>query len=277
MEFKKWLSRNQTGILSALACVGVVVTAVLTYKGTIKAQQEIKDWTEEKRDELTTFEKFQASAKPLAPAAIAAAATIGCIIKTECINKEHIAVVTASSVGIAKKYDEYRKTNIEVNGKEAHDKVMERLEVQKAKESNVCAESMCEITSLNSKLSKEEFLFHDDVTDQYFTASLAQVLDAINHLNRNFTMGHPEVDVQMYCDFLGIENKNKDTRGWVLCDDYTWIDFDISDPVEIEDGLEVITITPVQTPIPDYQNYDWMMDRYYDDFDDVVKDPSVPF
>lgn len=271
-KLKQWASRHSSGILSVVACVGVVVTAALTFKGAIKAKATMEEWTEEKRDELTTFEKVQASAKPMAPAAVAGAATIGCIIASHKIDSKEIMALVGAGAAVTKKYDDYRKTNIEVNGKEAHDRVIEKLEAQKAKESHICAESMFNITSLNSKLSKEEFLFHDDVTDQYFTSSLAQVLDAINNLNRNFTMGHPEVDVQMWCDFLGIENKKKDTRGWVLCDDYQWIDFDISDPVEIEDGMEVITITPIMTPIPDYQDYDWMTD-----YDKIVKDSQVPF
>ena len=274
MDISKFMSRHSSGLLSFAACVGVVVTAALTYVGAVKAKETMDEWVEEKHDQLTTVEKVQASAKHMVPAAVAGAATIGCIVASHKIDKEQIAVLTASAAAVAKKYDDYRKTNIEVNGKEADDKVMAKLAVQKAEKSNICAESMCAVTSLNSALSKEEFLFHDDVTDQYFTSSLAQVLDAINHLNRKFTMGHPEVDVQMWCDFLGIENKKKDTRGWVLCDDYQWIDFDISDPVEIEGGLEVVTITPMETPIPNYQNYDWMMDRYYDD---VIDDPKIPF
>ena len=262
MDISKFVSRHSSDLLSLVACVGVAVTAALSFKGAIKAKETMDEWTEEKHDELTTVEKVQASAKHMIPATVAGVATIGCIVASHRIDKRHVAVLTASAAAVAKKYDDYRKTNIEVNGKEADDKVIEKLEVQKAENSNLHAESMFAMTSLNSKLSTEEFLFHDDVTDQYFEASLAQVLDAINHLNRNFTMGHPEVDVQMWCDFLGIENKKKDTRGWVLCDDYTWIDFDISDPVEIEDGLEVITITPVQTPIEEYWDYDWMGERY---------------
>lgn len=269
MSFSKWLSKNASGLLSIAACVGVVATAALTFHGAIKSKKTMTEWEEEKHEPLTTFEKVQASAKHMIPAAAAGAATIGCIIGAQKINKEHIATLIGAGAITAKKYDDYRKANIEVNGKEAHDRVVKKLQVQKAKQTNITSESLCQITSLNSKLSKEEFLFHDDITDEYFTGTLAQVLDAINNLNRNFTMGHSEVDVQMWCDFVGIENKKKDTRGWVLCDDYTWIDFDISDPIELEDGLEVIEITPVQTPIEDYQNYDWM--------GDIIKDPEIPF
>lgn len=273
MDISKWLSKNASSILSMTACVGVALTAVLTYKGTIKAQETIKEWTEEKRDELTTFEKVQASAKPLAGAAVAAVGTIACIIGSHKIDKKHIAVLGAGAAGIAKKYDEYRKANIEVNGKEADDKVMQKLAVEKAEHSNICAESMFEMTSLNSKLSKEEFLFYDDITETYFTSTLAQVYDAINALNRNFTMGYSEVDVDMWCNFLGIKNKKHDTRGWVLCDDFTWIDFNISDPVDLGDGMEALVISTTTSPIPDYLNYDPLEDKYYDD-DGVSYDPE---
>ena len=273
MDISKWLTMNKSGVLSFVACVGVVVTAAFTFKGAIKAKATMDEWTEEKHDELTTFEKVQASAKSMVPATVAGVATIGCIVASHKIDKEHIAVLTASAAAIAKKYDDYRKANIEVNGKEAHDRVVEKLEIQKAKESNICAESMFSMTSLNSKLSKEEFLFHDEITDQYFTSSLAQVLDAINNLNRNFTMGHPEVDVQMWCDFLGVVNKKKDTRGWYLRDDCTWIDFDISDPIEIDGGLEVVTITPMFEPVLEYWDYDCSGEKY----SDIINDSEIPF
>ena len=283
MNISKWLSKNASGILSVAACVGVALTAVLTYTATIKAQETIKEWTEEKRDELTTFEKVQASVKPLAGAAVAAVGTIACIVGSRKIDKKHIAVLGAGAAGIAKKYDDYRKANIEVNGKKADNKVMEKLAIEKAEQSNICAESMCAMTSLNSKLSKEEFLFYDDITETYFTSTLAQVYDAINALNRNFTLGHPEVDVDMWCNFLGIKNKNHDTRGWVLGDDFTWIDFNISDPVDLGDGMEALVISTTTSPIPDYLNYDPLDDRYYDDdgnpytIEDVLSDKTIPF
>lgn len=283
MNISKWLSGNKSGILSLAACIGVVVTTVLTFKGAIKAKETMDEWTEEKHDELTTVEKIQASAKPMIGAVVSGAATIGLIVSAQKINKEQIALLAGSAAAISKRYDDYRKTNIKVNGMDAHERVLRELEAQKAEQANITSESMFQITTLNSKLSKEQFLFHDMLTDEYFEASLAQVLDAINGLNRNFTQGHPEVDVQMWCDFLGIKNRKKDTRGWVLCDDYQWIDFNISDPTEIKDGVKVITIEPIITPIENYYNYDWMGDCYYDDdgnkydYDEIIKDKTIPF
>lgn len=283
MNISKWLSGNKSGILSLVACVGVVVTTVLTFKGAIKAKETMDEWTEEKHDELTTIEKIQASAKPMIGAVVSGAATIGLIAGAQKVNKEQIALLAGSAAAITKRYDDYRKANIKVNGMDAHERVMKELEVQKAKQTNITSESMFQITTLNSKLSKEQFLFHDEITDEYFEATLAQVLDAINALNRNFTMCHPEVDVHMWCDFLGIKNRKKDTRGWVFCDGCQWLDFNISDPMEVKDGVKVITISPVTSPIEDYLNYDWMGDCYYDDdgnkydFNEIVHDEMIPF
>lgn len=276
-DFSKWITKNASGILSVAACVGVALTGVLTYVGTIKAQETIKEWTEDKQDELTKFEKFQASVKPLAPATAAMVGTVVCIAKARRIDKTHIATLGGTAAVMAKKYDDYRKANIRVNGRDAHEKVLEELMAKKAEESNIYSESFFEMMTLNSKLSKEEFLFYDDITDSYFTSSLAHVYDAINALNRNFTMGYGETDVNMWCRFLGIENKNHDTRGWVLGDDFTWIDFNISDPIEIGDGMEVITISTTTTPIQDYLNYDPMDDCWYDENGEKyhIDDPSV--
>ena len=271
MDVSKWLSSNKSSVLSLGACIGVVATTVLTFKGAIKAKETMDQWTEEKHDELTTVEKIQASIKPMIAAAVSGLATIGMVM------------LAGSAAAITKKYDDYRKTNIKVNGKDAHERVMRELEVQRAEEKPITANTYAGTTTLNSTISKEEFLFHDEITDEYFTSSIAHVLDAINALNRGFTQGEPEVDVQLWCDLLGIKNRNKDTRGWVLCDDYQWIDFNISDPMEVKDGVKVITISPITSPIEDYLNYDWMGDCYYDDdgnkydFNEIVHDEMIPF
>ena len=213
MNISKWISDHASGILSLVACVGVAATAILTYKGTIKTQEIVRDKTTEKHEELTTIETVKASAKPLAPAAVAGVVTIGCIVASHKIDEKHIAVLAASAAGVAKKYDDYRKTNIKVNGKDAHDRVMDELAASRAEKVDLkgyCMFSSCAMGA--SWDDGEEHTFYDSITDQYFVSTLSRVMDAQYHLNRNFTMGYPEVDVQMWCDFLGIENKNGDKR-----------------------------------------------------------------
>lgn len=256
MNLTQWITKNASTILTALACVGVAATAVLSSKAALKSEMTKKEWVEEKHgDPLTKFEEFQASVKHYVPAVVVGAATVGCIVGSHKIDKKTVAAVTSAAAITTKAYDDYRRTNIEVNGEEAHEKVMEKLAVQKAKTSYIHSATFFDVTSMNSKLSKEEFLFYDTITETYFTSTLAAVIDAEAALNRNFTMGCWEVDVDMWCSFLGIENTRHDRRGWCLCDDLTWIDFNNSDPVDIGDGLEAIIISTPWTPILDY--LDW--------------------
>lgn len=257
MDLKKFIIKHASTILSALAVVGVVATAVLTHKATVKAQETVKEWTDEKHKELTKFEKVQASVKAFIPPIAAGIATIGCIVKAQRINKQDIARLTGVAGIIGGAYDKYRRTNIEVNGKEADERVMHEINAQKAEHSNLVAESFFTLYSLNSSIDTEERLFYDTITEQYFTSTLSRVIDAEYHLNRNFVSGNPEVDVQMWCDFLGIKNAKKDTRGWGLVDDLTWLDFSNLDPMDVADGVQAIKIEPCVMPVEEYYDLDY--------------------
>lgn len=258
MDIGKWISRNKAGLLSAIACVGVVVTAVLAGKGAIKAKKTIDEWTEEKHEPLTKFETVQASAPAFIGAAISGAATIGCVVAAQKINSKHIATITASAAMVAKKYDEYLKTNVKINGREAHEKVMQEMTAQDAKKRNLTSETFFTSCSTGSCWDDaEERLFYDTITGTYFRSTLARVIDAEYHMNHHFTSGN-DTNVQTWCDFLGIKDKKNenDHRGWLICDDYQWIDFNNSRPVSIGDGMEVIIIEVVFNPIDDYYNFD---------------------
>ena len=263
MDLKKIIHRNRAGILSALACVGVAVTAALTYLGTIKATETIKEWTEEKHDDLTTFEKAQATVPCLVPAVVAGAATIGCIVKAHRISKKEIATLTGAAAVMAKKYDDYRNANIEVNGEEAHRKVMERLGAEKAEETNLVGPCLLDNMSLNASLDTTERLFYDTITETYFTSTLARVMDAEYHINRCFcgVDGCGDVDVDKWCTFLGIPNKKKDTRGWIINEGFTRLDFS-NTPVDIGDGVIAIFVECCWTPIENYWDFDGMRDDW---------------
>lgn len=259
MSFKKWASRNKSGILSAIACVGVAVTAALTYLGTIKAQETIKEWTEEKHDELTKFEKVQASVPAFVAPVVAGAATMGCIIGAHRIDKKQVATATAALAIGAKRYDEYRKANIEANGIEADERAQRQIMVQHADmDKQMYAPNLCGYYTLNANLDDEERLFYDTITQQYFTSTLAKVIDAEYHANR--CMCNPEnpgeFTVAQWCEFLGIPNAHDDQRGWCVNDEYVWLDFNNTKPIQIEEGgLEAIAIECMWEPTLDYWNY----------------------
>jgi hypothetical protein len=262
MNIKGFITKHAPTILSGLACIGVAVTAVLTHRAAIKAQATVKEWTEEKHEELTAFEKAQASVRHYIAPVVAGVVTIGCIVKAQSVNQKDIARLTAVSGIVGGAYEKYRRTNIQVNGKEADTRVIKELNAQKAEYSNIVAESLGTLYSLNSAMDTQERLFYDSITKQYFTSTLSRVIDAEYHLNRNFVQGHPEVDVKMWCDFLGIKCPKDDNRGWVLVDDLTWLDFTNTDPTAYTDVSEYddpqpIVIEPCVMPVDGYQDLDW--------------------
>ena len=260
MNFRKFITKYASTIFTGLAVVGVVATAVLTHKATIKAQKSIDEWTKEKHEELTTFEKVQASARHYVPPIVTGALTIVSVIKAQSLNKRDIARLAGVCGVVGGAYDEYRRTNIEVNGKEADERVMKSINAQKAAHSNIIAETFGTLYSLNSSIDTEERLFYDTITEQFFTSTLSRVIDAEYHLNRNFVSGHPDVDVQMWCDFLGIKNTAKDSRGWALVDDLTWLDFSNLEPMDVADGMNAIRIEPCVMPVERY----WELDYDYE-------------
>ena len=255
MKLSKMISRNKSGILSMAACVGVAVTAALTYLGTIKATETVKQWTEEKHgDPLTRFETVQATTPHLVPAAIAGAATIGCIVASHKISKKEVAAIAGVAAMATKQYDDYRNTNIEANGMDAHERVLDKLGAKKAKDAKIYTQGIVYNTSLNATLDKQERLFYDTITGTYFTSTIARVMDAEYHINRVLTNGDlngQECDVDTWCNFLGIPNSKKDNRGWCANDDFLWLDFNNAE-VDIGDGMTAIFIECTWSPIANY-------------------------
>lgn len=241
MKAIEFIQKRASGILTVVACVGVVVTAALTHRAALKAQTESDAKSKAKHYILPT---------------VAGAGTMTAMIMSNRIDKKDIAMVAGAAAATAKRYDDYRKANVEVNGMEAHKKVVERLNAQTAACAHITSESFMDIYSLNSEIDDNDRVFHDTITGEYFVSSLSRVIDAEYHLNRNFTSGHPEVNVQMWCDFLGIENRHHDERGWALVDDLSWLDFNNS-IFTVVHGVPIIEITPCVQPILGYEDVDY--------------------
>ena len=70
----EFAQKHASGILSIVASIGVAVTAVLTHRSTVKAQND------ESLNELKGFEKIKAGAKYYIFPAVSGAVTIGCIV-----------------------------------------------------------------------------------------------------------------------------------------------------------------------------------------------------
>ena len=84
---------------------------------------------------------------------------------------------------------------------------------------------------------------------RYFESTVAQVLEAEYHLNRNWCLG-ASVYVNDFYNFLGMPTiPGGDELGWhwIYSDGLSWIDFNHHKTI-LEDGLEVYVIDFVYSP-----------------------------
>ena len=252
---KLFLKRNGSTILTGLAAVGVVSTAVMAVKATPKAIELLEKAKEEKGEELTKLEKVQVAGPSYIPSVVMGASTLICLFGANVLNKRHQAALVSAYTLVDSSYKEYKQKLKELYGEEAHEEIVNAITVEKAREVGINAECICANTCLtNDEACGEPVLFYEEWSHRYFETTIEQVITAQYHLNRNFVLrGYTTVN-ELY-DFLGLDTtKEGDVLGWAVEDELYWIDFDNRKTV-LDDGLEVYIIETPWGPTPDFLEY----------------------
>lgn len=247
-------------ILTVVSAVGVAATTVLAVKVTPKAIKLIEEKKErETADKLTLVETAKTVWKCYIPTAAVGVSTICCIFGSNALSKKQMAAaVSAYAMAAAAykdRYQSYARKNQELNGDEAHKKVLEALAVEKSEKKPIYAQALFENTNMDFQdAGEEERLFYDYFSDRYFHATISQVLLAEYHLNRNFALGGA-VSLNDFYDFLGVEKTEYgETVGWSMYDGaITWLDFNHVKTV-LDDGLECYIIEMAFAPDDQYLN-----------------------
>lgn len=76
MDARLFVKRNASTILTGLASIGVVTTAVMAVKATPKALRLLEEAEQEKGEELTKWEKVKTAGSSYIPSVIVGTATI---------------------------------------------------------------------------------------------------------------------------------------------------------------------------------------------------------
>ena len=238
----KRLKKASPTILTCIGAAGVVVTAVLAVRATPKAELLIRKDSEKNHNgdpnAATKAEIVKSCWKCYIPAAATGTATIMCIFGANALNKKQQASLASAYALVSRSYTDYKRKLKELYGKEAHDKIMESLAVEKSDPPAVIEGGLFRTNSTEFKDAEETmYLFYDRAGERYFQATIGQVLQAEYHLNRNMVLGMGFMTLNMFYDFLGIERiPEGDTVGWMLSDELCWIDFDHSKAM-VDDGL----------------------------------------
>ncbi len=243
---KLFLNRNASTILTVIGGAGVVATAVLAVRETPKAMRNVQEATEEKGEELTTFEVIKAAGPAYIPAVIAGTATLACIFGANVLNKRQQAALMSAYALLDTNFKNYQKKAEELYGEGAGIRIREEL-----------AKDEYEETDIRVEEGKE--LFYDMYSNRYFQSTLYDVQQAEYRLNRNL-ITRDYAYLNEFYEELGIEPVIAGySLGWTRganLDVYwqEWIDFD-HEKVTMDDGLECHIIKLQCEPIPDFEDH----------------------
>lgn len=241
------LRRLAPAFLTVIGVCGVVGTAATAIHATPKALKIIDIKKREKNNNyLNPIEIVRMSWKCYIPTIIVSTGTIACIIGIGITNKRNQAALFAAYAMLDKSYKRYRNAAINVYGTDAD----KNIRIEAAKDAMVYTSDWgYQVYNKKMENNEKELLFHDLISDRYFTTTMAAVLNAQYHVNRNIAL-RGTCSVNEYLSFLGIdEMKNGDEMGWDISymaeemDSY-WLDFD-NQKIILDDGTQCIAIDTI--------------------------------
>lgn len=202
---KKFAIDNSPALLTGVGVVGVVTTAVLTGKASIKAAEILKD-----RDDLyeipaTPQDKVVLVWKEFIPPVFAGVTTIVCIVGANRIGNSRAAAIAVAMSASEKMFDEYREKVVEKLGDRKEAEVRTELAQERV---NRSGESTLVVETGTDVLCYEEF------TGRYFTSSMETIRKAINDVNHQILHENYASLSDLY-NGIGLERtKYSDDVGW---------------------------------------------------------------
>ena len=240
------LYRSSPTILTVVASVGVIVTTITAVRATPKAIKLLKEAEAEKGENLTKVEIIRVAGPSYIPSTLLGISTIVCIFGANALNQKKQASLMSAYAMLNESYKQYRKSAKIVYGEDADDKIHAEM----AKDAMVSTYDLgYQVYNMDMDAESERLLFYDLSSKKYFRTTMAAVLNAQYHVNRNLAI-RGDCSLNEYLSFLGVEGiDGGDDIGWDITYmveemDCYWLDFD-NYKSTLEDGLECIIIDTI--------------------------------
>ena len=211
MNVMKLVQKNSSTILTCMGAAGVIATAVLTGRATIKAVRIVDE-----KEALSAKEIVKTVWKEYIPAAGIGITTIACIFGANALNKRQQAALMSAYALLDQTYKEYKSKVKDVLGEEAEQKVENAIAEEKV--SDICPE-------------EGKLLFYEPNYGQGFERTMLEVQDAEYRLNQKFAV-EGEASLNDFFELLGLNKTDTgDLIGWsqeMAWDNYNyqWIEFE---------------------------------------------------
>jgi len=175
-----FLTRNSSTILTSLAVVGVVSTAVLAVRGTPGAMKSVEKLKDES-PEHSNLDMIKVVAPHYIPAAVTGTVTIASIISAHSISSRKSAALASAYSLVDRSFMDYRKKIAETFGAQKADKASEDVVNDRIRANPVGSELYL--------IGEGEVLCYEVLTDRYFKSSAEKIRRAQNTLNARLLDG----------------------------------------------------------------------------------------
>jgi len=210
---KFFLEKNNTTILTGIGIAGVITTAIMTGKATIKANDILKD-----EDALndTVLEKIKIVWKCYIPPVMVGGATIGCIIGVNTINERRNAALAGLYSIAQTTFKEYQEQVVKQLGENKERKIRDEVDHEKVLKN---PPDTVIFTGGN-------VLCYDSISGRYFQSDIEKIKKTVNEVNRRL-MTEMFISLNDLYFELGLSGiKLGDDMGFNL--DYSLLDMNFS-------------------------------------------------
>lgn len=240
---ERFATDNSPLLLTTVGSAGVVATAVLSSKATVKALDILNEAEESRefygQDGFTPREKLELTWQCYIPPAIAVASTCAAIISANQIGARRAAAVAAAYSVTEKMYDEYREKVREKFGERQETEVLDSIQKDR-----VARAHSDEVVVIGTG----DHLCFDSYSGRFFNSSMEQLKSATNRVNYQIIHDNYASLSDFYAAVGLPPTKMSDDVGWNV-DRLLDIRFST---VLSPDGKPAISMDFVVVPIRDY-------------------------
>lgn len=200
-------------ILTGIGIAGLVTTAVLTGKATVKAVKVIEEEKEESQEEMTAKDIVRVSWRYYVPAVATGVVSCLCIFEANSVSTKRTAAL-ATAYEIAKTgIREYKDAVIETVGEEKEHAIRGKLNEKRLEKDPIQSKQVI-------FTDKSETKCYDPWSGRYFECSIDKIDKAINKLNRDMMMDMSGyVALNDFYDEIGLERTDSGRiLGWNISD-----------------------------------------------------------
>lgn len=240
---KMFFKRHSPAMLSFTASIGVVATAILAARGTVKAARCLDAASYEKGEALTKLETFKVAAPLYIPSLTAGITTISCIMGAHVLNRKQQTALIGAYTMLSNSYKKYREKTKDIFGEEADKQILTAIAKDKY------------IETIEGVPSNEKQLYFEPYYNDYFESTREDVLTAEHRINEKIAK-EGYAGLNDFYTALGLP-KRKEYEDVVWSYDSllewggnVWVDF-VHDIVVMDDGLET-TFIAMTAPVSNY-------------------------